>query len=157
MNAATRPLFGHGLIYATSAAGGWQLFAVRPEGTGDISDSQVEWKFAKSVPTRSSPLLIGDLLFMVNDSGVFSCVEAKTGKVVWQKRQEGTYSASPIFAEGRIYFCSEEGQSPVIAPEREYKELALNKLDASFMASPAVSGKALFLRSKTHLYRVEEK
>ncbi len=156
MNAATRPLFGHGLIYATSAAGGWQLFAVRPEGDGDISDSHVEWKFAKSVPTRSSPVLIDDLLFMVNDGGVFSCVEAKTGKAVWQKRREGAYSASPLFADGRIYFCSEEGECPVLAPEREYKELAVNKLDGSFMASPAVSGHALFLRTKTHLYRVEQ-
>jgi outer membrane protein assembly factor BamB len=157
MNAAARPLFGHGLVYATSAYQGYQLFAVRPEGTGDISDSAVEWKFGKSVPSRSSPLLIDDLLFMVSDSGVFTCVEAKTGKAVWQKRQEGAYSASPLYADGRIYFFSEDGQSPVLAPEREYKALALNKLDGSFMASPAVSGKALFLRTKTHLYRVEEK
>ena len=144
MNAAARPLFGHGLVYATSAYQGWQLFAVRPEGSGDISQSGLQWKFGKSVPSRSSPLLIGDLLFMVSDSGVFSCVEAKTGNAVWQKRQDGAYSASPLFADGRIYFFGEQGQSPVLAPEREYKELALNKLDGDFMASPAVSGKALF-------------
>jgi outer membrane protein assembly factor BamB len=155
MNAAARPLFGHGLVYATTAAGGWQLFAVRPDGSGDVSDSRVDWKFAKSVPTRSTPLLVDDLLFMINDSGVISCVEAKTGAAVWQKRFDGAYSASPLYADGRIYFFGEDGQSPVIEPAREYKELAVNKLDGSFMASPAVSGKALFLRTKTHLYRVE--
>ncbi len=152
MNAAARPLFGHGLVYATSAYQGYQLFAVRPEGTGDISDSRVEWKFAKSVPSRSSPILIGDLLFMVSDSGVFSCVEAKTGAAVWQKRQEGAYSASPLFAEGRIYFFSEEGQSVVIAPEREYKELALEQARRKFHGVAGRLGKCAYTCAPRRIY-----
>jgi len=156
MNASARPLFGHGLVYATTAAGGFQLFAVRPDGKGDVTGSHVAWKFAKSVPSRSSPLLVDDLIFMIADQGVASCVEARSGQSVWQKRIEGAFSASPVYADGRIYFFSEDGQTPVIEPAREFKQLALNKLDAGFMASPAITGKAFILRTKTHLYRIEE-
>ncbi len=98
MNAAARPLFGHGLTFATTAAGGYQLFAVRPDGVGDTTDSHVAWKFAKSIPSRSSPLLVGDRLFMVSDAGIASCIDAKTGEALWQKRLPGEYTASPIFA-----------------------------------------------------------
>ena len=93
---------------------------------------------------------------MVDDAGVASCVEAKTGEIVWQKRIGGQFSASPIFADGRIYCFSHENQTTVFAPRREFQQLAVNELDDGFMASPAVVGKALILRSKTHLYRVEE-
>ena len=156
MNAAGRPLFGNGLVYCTTAAGGWQLFAVNPDGQGDIGNRNVAWKSGKSVPTRSSQILIDDLLFMVNDTGVLSCFDAKTGDVVWQKRTEGAFSASPIYADGRIYFCGEEGEMPVIEPARELKLLATNKLESGFMASPAAVGKALYFRTRTHMYRVEK-
>lgn len=156
MNAAARPLFGHGLVFATTAAGGWQLFGVRPDGSGDTTDSQLAWKFPKSIPSRSSPLLVGDRLFMVSDAGIASCIEAKTGDAVWQKRLPGEYTASPIYAAGRIYFFNDSGLSPVIEPGDDLHELALNKLDEGCMGSPAVAGNALFLRTKTHLYRIEE-
>ncbi len=155
MNAAARPLFAHGLIYATTAAGGWQLFGARPTGSGDVTASHVAWKQAKSIPTRSSPLVVDDLMYMVNDAGIFSCVEAKTGKSVWVQRVGGNYSASPLYADGRMYFFSEEGATPVLAPGREFKLLATNQLDEGFMASPAVAGKGLILRTRTHLYRIE--
>lgn len=156
MNAAARPLFGNGLVYCTTAAGGWQLFAVNPQGQGDVSNQNVAWKSSKSVPTRSSPLLVDDLIFMSNDSGVLSCVDAKTGEGVWQKRVEGGFTASPILADGRIYFCGEGGEMPVIEPAREFNVLATNKLDDGFMASPAALGKSLFFRSRTHVYRIEK-
>ncbi len=155
MNAAARPLFGHGLVYATTAHQGFQLFATRPEGSGDVTKSHVAWQQGKSVPSRSSPLLVGDYLYMFADGGVASCVNAKSGAQVWQKRLEGKFTASPIFADGRIYACNEDGLTFVLAPGTEYQELAQNKLDAGFMASPAVSGKSLVLRTKTHLYRID--
>ncbi|MGH7201872.1 MAG: PQQ-binding-like beta-propeller repeat protein, partial [Planctomycetaceae bacterium] len=114
----------------------------------------------KSVPSKPSMLVVGELLYMVHDDGVASCLEAATGETVWVERLGGKYSASPLSADGKIYFCSHEGHTTVIAPGREYQELAVNHLgsdpDDGFRASPAVSGKALFLRSKTHLYRIEE-
>jgi outer membrane protein assembly factor BamB len=154
MNAAALPLFGNGLVYATSAAGGYQLFAVRPDGHGDVTESHVAWKFAKTVPTRSSQILLGTRLFMISDAGVISCVDAKSGEGVWQKRLGGPFSASPLYAGGRIYFFGEEGDVPVIAATDEYKLLANNKLGDGFMASPAVYADSLILRSRTHLYRI---
>jgi outer membrane protein assembly factor BamB len=156
MNAAALPLFGNGLIYATSAAGGYQLFAVRPDGRGDVSDSHVAWKFDKNVPTRSSQILVGERLFMISDAGVISCVDAKSGQSVWQHRLGGAFSASPLFAEGRVYFFGEDGEVPVVAAADEYKLLANNQLGDGFMASPAVFENSLVLRSRTHLYRIEK-
>ena len=129
---------------------------MRPDGHGDVTESHVAWKFDKSVPFLPSPTIVDDLLYMVNDDGIISCIEAKTGKSVWRKRVGGNYEASPIVADGRIYFFSDEGPATVIAAGRQYKELAVNKLDEGFMASPAISGKSLFLRTKTHLYRIEQ-
>jgi outer membrane protein assembly factor BamB len=156
MNAAALPLFGNGLVYATSAAGGYQLFAVRPEGRGDVTDSHVAWKFAKNVPTRSSQILVGERLFMISDAGVISCIDAKSGQSVWQQRLGGAFSASPLFAEGRVYFFGEEGEVPVVAAANSYQLLANNHLDDGFMASPAVYNNSLILRSRTHLYRIEK-
>lgn len=156
MNASARPLWGHGLIYATTAAGGWQLFAVRPDGEGDVTKSHFAWKQPKAIPTRSTPLMIDDLIYMVNDAGILSCVEAKTGRQVWVHRLGGNYSASPVYADGKLYFFSQEGECPVLEPGREFKLLATNKLDDGCMASPAVADNALLVRTRTHLYRIEK-
>ncbi len=151
----SRPLYGRGLVFLNTGFGSPQLWAVRPDGRGDVTDSHVVWRLTKGVPAKPSPLLIGDLIFMVNDSGIASCVEAETGKVVWHERIGGEYSASPIYADGRVYCFSHEGKATVLRPGRPCEILATSKLDAGFMASPAVAGNALFLRTKTHLYRIE--
>jgi outer membrane protein assembly factor BamB len=156
MNASARPLWAHGMIYATTAAGGWQLFAVRPDGQGNITQSNFGWKQPKTVPTRSSPIMVDDLIYMVNDQGIFSCVEAKTGKQVWSRRVGGNYTASPVYADGKLYFFSQEGECPVLAPGREFTLLAKNKLDEGCMASPAVVDNALLVRTRTDLYRIEK-
>jgi len=150
-----RPLFGHGLLFVIMDYDHPQLWAVRPDGRGDVTDSHVVWRIRKGMPSTPSLLLVGDLLYMVNDKGVALCVEAKTGQVVWQERVGGNFSASPVFADGRIYFFNHDAVATVIQPGREYKALAVNTLNGDMMASPAVVGKALFLRTKTHLYRIE--
>jgi outer membrane protein assembly factor BamB len=154
MNAAALPLFENGLLYATSAAGGFQLFATRPDGSGDVTDTHVAWIYKKSVPTRSSLILTGGRLFMISDNGMISCVDAITGQAVWQKRVKGAFSASPLLADGHIYFFGEDGEIPVIAAADEFKLLAENHLDDGFMASPAVWGNSIILRSRKHLYRI---
>lgn len=156
MNVSSRPLFANGLVYLTTADGGIRLFAVKPDGAGDVTTSHVAWKVTKGAPRYSSPILVGDLMFVGTDQGVVSCLNAATGDTVWQERVGGTFTASPLAAAGKVYFFSEEGDVPVIAATREFKLLAKNKLADGFMASPAVAGDALFLRTKTHLYRVEE-
>ena len=150
-----RPVLGHGLVYSPTGYGG-ELWAIRPDGRGVVTDTHVVWKYDRVVPRRSSILLVGDLLFMVDERGVGACVKAKTGKEVWRTRIGGGFSASPIYAAGRIYFFDEAGKSTVIEAAPEYRVIAVNELDEGFMASPAVSENALYLRTRTHLYRIEE-
>jgi len=151
-----RPVVGHGLVFAPMGMGG-ELWAVRPDGRGVVTDTHVAWKYKRAVPKRPSILLVDDLLFMVNNGGVAACVEAQTGKEIWKARIGGNFSASPIYADGKIYFFDESGKSTVIEAARQYKAIAVNQLDEGFMASPAVSGDALYLRTRTHLYRIEDK
>jgi outer membrane protein assembly factor BamB len=158
MNASARPLYDGKLLFITAPAGGFGLFALPPKGQGDLTKN-VAWKLPKGAPTRASELLIDGHIYMVSDSSVTQCVNAKTGKVTWPKgeRLGGDYTASPVLAEGRMYcFDQEKGEANIIEPDpKEFKLLATNKLDEGCMASPAVAGKALFVRTRTHLYRIE--
>lgn len=154
-----RPVVGNGFVYTATGLAKGELWAVRLGGSGVVTDTHVAWKVTRNVPNRPSPILTGDLLFMVDqDGGVVSCLEALTGKEVWKERLPGagSYSSSPVLAEGRLYFFNENGHGTVIEAARAFKVLAANKLDGGFMASPAVAGRALFVRSKTHLYRLEK-
>ncbi len=156
-SAATRPVVGDGLIFFPTGFARGQLFAVRPGGHGVVTDSHVVWRVKRSVPNKPSLLFAHDMLFMVDDGGIASCLDAKTGEEIWRERVGGNYSASPVLAEDHIYFLSEEGKTTVVAADKEFKVLATNQLDGGFMASPAIAGRALFLRTKTHLYRLEQK
>ena len=129
------------------------MIAVPATGEGDITKNIV-WRSTKSIPKRPSQLLIGDLLFLMNDVAVASCLEAKTGTEVWTTRLTGEYWASPLHADGLIYCFSKQGHIPVFKAAREFEQIADNKLDEGFVASPAVAGKSLILRSTGHLYRI---
>jgi outer membrane protein assembly factor BamB len=153
---STRPVVGHGFVYVPTGLESSQLLAIRPDGRGDVTASHVAWRVRGGVPQKPSVLLVGDLIYMVNDSGVLSAVDAKTGEVVGKSRVQDTYSASPVAAAGRVYVFSEDGKATVLEATREMKVLAENFLDEGFMASPAIDGSALFLRTRTHLYRIEE-
>jgi outer membrane protein assembly factor BamB len=155
-SASTRPVAGDGLVFYPSGWDPGQLLAIRPDGRGDVTATHVVWRVTRGVPQKPSLLLVGDLLFMIGDNGVAQCLEANTGRQVWRERVGDTYSASPLLAGGRIYFFSEDGKTTVINAGREYKVLAENRLESGFMASPAVDGNALFLRTVTHLYRIED-
>lgn len=154
MNASARPLYEHGLVFITNGMG--KMVAVKPEGSGEIPSDKLAWSSGKSVAKRSSPIIVGELLFMVTDDGIATCSEAKTGKLLWNKRLSGEFAASPIFADGKLYFSSMNGEVTVIAPEPELKVLATNKLEEGFMATPAVHGKSLILRSRKAVYRIEK-
>ena len=152
----TRPVVGHGLIFFPTGWSQGQVLAVKPGGQGDITASHIAWKVTKGVPKKPSLLLVDDLIYMMNDGGVATCVEAKTGQQVWTERIGGDCSAAPIIAGGKIYLFNELGKTTVIAPGREFKKLAENTLPGGFMASPAVTDNALILRTKTELYRIEQ-
>lgn len=150
-----RPVSGHGMVYICTGFYQPEVLAVKLGGEGDVTESHIAWRMA-GAPLTPSPILVGDELYFVNDRGVAVSVDAKTGAVHWKERLGGNHSASPIYADGRIYFLSEEGEAVVIAPGKEFKVLARNQLDGRFLASFAVMDKALFLRSDGFLYRVEK-
>ncbi len=155
MNNAPRPLMAFGRVVIGTGEGGWRLFAVRPDGRGNVTSSHVDWKFSKAVPARSSPLLVGEQLWMVNESGTVAVVNAKTGELVRQERLRGTFSASPILADGHIYFFNEDGAGYVVQPGSEWKLLASNRLGDGCLASPAAVGRLLIVRTKSHVYCLE--
>ena len=149
------PVYGHGLVYIATGFQEPSLLAVRVDGKGDVTNTHIAWAVRRGAPYTPSPLLAGDELYILSDIGVASCLDAKTGKILWQQRLGGNYSASPVFADGRIYFQSEEGMTTVIAPGKEFRRLAANSLDGAMLASMAVSGGAIFIRTDSHLYRIQ--
>ncbi|MEA3213748.1 MAG: outer membrane protein assembly factor BamB [Chthoniobacter sp.] len=154
-SAATRPLVGFGMAFIPAGFSQGAVLAIKLGGHGALEASQLAWQVKKAAPNKPSLLLVGDLLYLFNDGGIASCVEARTGETIWSERLGGNCSASPVFADGRIYVGNEEGKVSVLAPGREFKVLAENKFADGFMASPAISGQALYLRTRTNLYRIE--
>jgi outer membrane protein assembly factor BamB len=152
MNEACKPVFGNGLIYLTTGHTS-NVLAVKAGGKGLLAPSSVAWKTIKATPSRPSLLLMDDALFMVSDKGFAASVDPKTGEQQWQERLGGDFCASPILADGKIYvFDQDSGKAHVLATGKEFKSLAVNKLDDGCMASPAAVGDALYVRTKTHLY-----
>ena len=152
---APRPLFGRGLVFIAAGRGKSEWLALRVDGRGDLTDAQVAWRTTRNVPLAPSPLLVDDLLFSLTDNGVMCCLEAATGKEIWQERVEGEYYASLLYGDGNIYCFNQEGKITVLKAGRMFEVRATNTLDDGFMASPAVAGKALILRTKKNLYRIE--
>jgi outer membrane protein assembly factor BamB len=149
-----RPVFGHGLVYIATGFQQPSLIAVRPDGSGDVTRTHVAWTLRRAAPLTPSPLLVDDELYIVSDTGIASCLDAKTGTVHWQQRLGGSFSASPVFADGRIYFLAEQGVAIVIAPGKEFRQLATSKLDGAALASMAMSAGSIFVRTDTHVYRI---
>jgi len=151
----TRPVFAHGLLFVSSSYMKPVLYAVKPAGAkGDVTDTHIIWSHAKGAPNTPSPLVAGDELYFVSDSGIATCVDARTGNLHWSERLGGGFSASPLLAEGRLYFQNEEGVGTVLNAGRTFEVLAKNDLGERTLASPAVADNTLLLRSKSHLWRI---
>ena len=151
-----RPVYGHGLMFICSGFNPpATLYAIRPDGQGDVTDSHVVWTLKRGVPLTPSPLLVGDELLIVSDKGIAACLDARTGAQHWQQRLAGAFSASPVYAAGRIYLLNEEGVTTVVAAGPSFKLLATNQLDGRTLASIAVSDGAIYLRTDKHLCRIE--
>lgn len=151
-----RPVFAHGLVYITTGFYNPVLMAIRPDGSGNVTKTHVAWQWGRGVPLTPSPLVEGGEIYMVSDNGIVSCLDAKTGQELWRQRLGGTFSASPVSADGRIYFLNERGEVTVIRAGRTFESLAVNRLDGSTLASLAIEGRAIYLRTDSHLYRIEE-
>jgi outer membrane protein assembly factor BamB len=145
-------VIGEGLIFSTSGFGEPTIRATRTGGKGDVTGTHIVWESADDVPKIPSMLYVRPFLFLVTESGVAKCLKAATGEVVWRERLGGRYSASPIWADGRIYFLSEKGRTTVIEAGPEFKVIAQNELGEKCCASPAVSQKHIFIRSEHNIY-----
>jgi outer membrane protein assembly factor BamB len=162
----TRPVVGQGMVYFPSGWSSGFVMAVKPGKAGESLDAgvagtsattlQVAWKSKRNTPKKPALTLLGDQLFGIDDNGVATAWKATTGDVLWNERIGGNYSASPVIADGRIYFFSEEGKAVVAGTGPKFEKLAENELDGGVMASPAIAGSALYVRTKSHLYRIED-
>jgi outer membrane protein assembly factor BamB len=152
---AARPVFGGGVAFMVTGNSKRELWAVKTGGQGDVTDTHVVWKLSTHIGKYASPLLVDGLIYTAAEENYVTCLEAATGQVVWSERIGGKYAASPVYADGRLYFFSQQGTTTVLKPGRTFEVLATNTLADGFMASPAVSGKAFFLRTRTNLYRIE--
>lgn len=150
-----RPVAGDGMVFMSTSFMQSELLAVKVDGSS--ANPAVAWSNKKGVPKMSSPLLVGSELYMISDNGVATCLDAKTGETLYSERLGGNFSSSPLYADGRIYVGNREGETFVLAPGRQFKLLATNKLDGTIMASPAAVDHALFLRTEKALYRIEKK
>jgi outer membrane protein assembly factor BamB len=151
------PVIAHGLLYVTSSGqGGNVTMAIRPGGRGNITATHIAWQNARAATYISSPVVVGDYLFTVRNGGVVTCLNAKTGQLVWQERVRGggDYYASPVAVEGRIYVTSEDGVVSVVAAKPVFELLGSSDLGERTMASPAVSQGQMFVRTDTHLWAV---
>jgi outer membrane protein assembly factor BamB len=150
-----RPVFAHGLLFVSSGFDRPVIYAVNPKGAqGDVTGSAIVWKEAKGAPNTPSLLVVGDELYAVSDSGIATCFDAKTGKTHWSERLGGGFSASPVYAEGKIYFQNEEGIGYVVKAAKTYELLAKNNLGDRTLASPAILDNTLLIRSAEYLWKI---
>jgi outer membrane protein assembly factor BamB len=150
-----RPLYAHGLVYVCTGFGKPSLMAIRPKHSGTAWSAEVAWKIGENVPTIPSPVLTGERIYMISDNGTVSCVNARTGQHVWVKRLGGSFAASMLNTGQYLYCFDNAGVTTVLGKGDEFKVLAKNRLSSGCMASAAVAGNALILRTKKYIYRIE--
>jgi outer membrane protein assembly factor BamB len=152
-----RPVLWGDLMFISSGFDFPILYAIKLDGaSGDITASHTAWSYAKQVPTTPSMLVVGRELYFVSDEGIASCLDAQTGALHWSERLEGGFSASPIYAEGRIYFQNESGVGFVIRAATRFELLSKNDLGERSLASYAVADNRLFIRTVDHLWAIKD-
>jgi outer membrane protein assembly factor BamB len=148
-------VLGDGLAFTSGGWGGKEsIKAFRLSGSGDLKESNLVWEQRKGMPKVPSMIYVKPHLFAITDSGIATCMKADTGELVWQQRLAGNFSASPVAAEGRIYFVGDNGETTVIEAGPEFKTLAKNPLEENVQASPAISHGRIFIRTERHLFAI---
>jgi len=151
-------VIGDGLVFTSGGWGGKEsIKAFKLGGQGDLQESNLVWEQKKGMPKVPSMLHVKPHLFAITDGGIATCMKAATGEIVWQERVGGNFSASPVTAEGRIYFVGDNGETTVIEAGPEFKVLAKNPLGEKLQASPAISQGQIFIRTEKNLFCIGAK
>jgi outer membrane protein assembly factor BamB len=143
-----------GVIYLSRGYRSGPYAAIRPGGRGDIAKTHVIWHVPTGAPYISSLVHYDGLLYMAGDVGVVTCVDARTGERVWRERLGGIHTASPVAADGKVYLLSESGETIVLKAGRAPQVLSRNRIDGRILASPAISGGRLFIRTDDHVIAI---
>jgi outer membrane protein assembly factor BamB len=146
------PVYHDSVIYMSRGYRNSDFLAIRPGGRGEVSESHILWRTPNGASYVPSILYYNGLLYMTNDAGIMTCADAGTGEQIWRQRLRGVFFASPVAADGKIYFISETGETIVVRAGREPNILARNNLGERLIASPAISGGHIFLRSDENLF-----
>ena len=146
------PVVGDGLIYTSSGFEAPTLRAIRLDGKGDVTKTHIAWEQKNGVAALSSLLYVKPYLYSISRDNILHCLEATSGNIVWRQRLSGTYSASPVYADGRVYILSAEGVTLVLSPGAKYDEIARNDISDSCYASMAVSQGNFYIRSARSLF-----
>jgi len=165
---ATTPVAAHGLIYiCNSYRPNQPIYAIKPGATGDISlkdgketNEHVAWSKQRGGTYMPTPVVYGDYLYALANQGVLSCYDARTGERLYQQRlgaKGGSYSASPVAADGKLYLASEDGEVHVVKAGPKYELLATNPVGEVMMATPAISDGVLVIRGQKHVYGIMER
>ncbi|MEZ6121453.1 MAG: PQQ-binding-like beta-propeller repeat protein [Pirellulaceae bacterium] len=149
-----RPVIGKGHVFVSSSYDGPVFYAIRLGGQGDVTDSHVAWTLEKGAPHNPSAIVVGNEVYVVNDKGIATCLDIASGKEHWQKRLGGNFSASPLYADGKLYFLNEEGETTILRPGTTYDEIAKPSLNERTLASIAPLDGGLLIRGETHLFRI---
>jgi outer membrane protein assembly factor BamB len=154
------PIPAGGLVIASCGGGGRgsHLWAVSPDGHGDVTETHIKWRRKRELPYVPTPIAYRNWLFLLNDQGVLSCVEPETGENLWSKRAFGeptTVSSSMICIDGKLYCTDEDGKVAVIEASPEFKVLGISTLGDRSHATPAVAGGRLFFRTFERLMCLE--
>ncbi len=145
------------LLFLTAGFPELHMLAIRPDGSGNVTDTHIAWRTRKGASYVPSPIAAGDYFLVVSDGGVASCFEADSGKPAWVERLGTHYSSSLVSAGGLVYFTSDEGHTTIVRPGPKLDVVAENKLGEYCYASPAISSGRIYFRGEQHLYAIGEK
>lgn len=151
------PVFDGKQLYVSTGFNKPEMIAIKASGLqGNVTATHIVWRQKTGAPDQSTPVVVGERLYMVSSGGIASCLNTATGDIVWKERVGPDYAASPLHALGRIYFFDTYGKAKVVAHSDTFTVLEKNELGDGCFATPAVVGKALLIRTKSALYRIEE-
>lgn len=151
-----RPVYAHGMLFISSGYDKPVLYAIKADGKGDVTATHIAWTIDKAAPHSPSMAVIGDELYFVADNGILTCADAKTGQIHYSERCTGPISASLLVADGKLYLQDEKGLGVVVKPGKTFQILAQNDLGERSLASYAVIGSDLLIRTEGNLYRIKK-